>query len=681
MKKKLSLTNTIIAITSLTLIALSSTVGYLEFSRANKHNLLQAYDYMDNITEMISQGINNLIDEKIKILTLAREEFLSFGKIHKPLLDTLIETFDEGLAIIDEKGIIKDGYSKHRAEALGADISYREYFIQTKKTLKPYVSGSFKAIFGKDVVVITVPIIKDNRFAGLIAGFIGLSNQRISYLISHNRFYRTGNVVVIDDKGIVLFSEDPTEVGKFFDRFPIDSIGYREIEAGNKRYLVGIGPIPNTRWKIIASIEKDDILQHSYENLRYGSIVSILISTLSLIILLLTLKGLLLSLNILRDTAIEYGKGNYNLNTQVSSFREINDIINAFSKMSNEIRERELRIKEEQTYLEALLVNMGEGVFVVNSDKKIEFVNKRLLEMLGYTEEELFKLNPVEIFAPSYREKMLDVCFREERLRERVELVSKDGKNIPVLCSASFIRLNNSIEKCLVLVTDLSEIEEREKELQDALEEIRFLNEELTARSQQLEIALAQLDMRLFEVERAKEDAERLAIIDPLTGLFNRRYLEERLNKELTKAKAYNFYISFLMADIDHFKRINDTYGHNIGDEVLKSLAVIFRANIRENDIVARYGGEEFVMVLTNVSKYDAYRIAERIRLEIQDTSFEEIGIPERITVSFGVSSFPEDGEEYSELLIKADQALYQAKSLGRNKVEVYTKPTGSIHF
>ncbi|HPC77936.1 MAG TPA: GGDEF domain-containing protein, partial [bacterium] len=111
------------------------------------------------------------------------------------------------------------------------------------------------------------------------------------------------------------------------------------------------------------------------------------------------------------------------------------------------------------------------------------------------------------------------------------------------------------------------------------------------------------------------------------------------------------------------------------------NLALIFRANIREDDTVARYGGEEFVIILHNVDKYDAYEVAERIRGEIEETSFEEIGIPEKVTVSFGISSFPEDGEELTDLLIKADQALYQAKSLGRNRVEVYTKPSESIHF
>jgi len=243
------------------------------------------------------------------------------------------------------------------------------------------------------------------------------------------------------------------------------------------------------------------------------------------------------------------------------------------------------------------------------------------------------------------------------------------------------LRVDEKETNYLLVFTDLTEIAKREKELEDALEEIKTLNEELNKRSQQLEIALASLDMKLFETARAKEEAERLAITDPLTGLFNRRFLEEKLSNELIRAKAHNNYLSIVMADIDHFKRINDAYGHKVGDEVLKALALILRANTRENDTVARYGGEEFVILLSNVSKYDAYRIAERIRLEIEDTSFEEIGVPEKITVSFGISCFPEDGEDAIDLLKKADQALYQAKSQGRNRVVVFTEPSESIHF
>ena len=680
MRRRLSLISTIIISIILGFIILGSVTGYVIFFRSNKHSLLQAYEYLDSITRLISQDVSSLLEEKIRLLTLTREEFFD-GSISENLLENLSNLFDRGIMYIDENGIVKKAYSRYEFELMGKDVSNREYFIQTRKTLKPYVSEGFKAITGRDVMVITVPVIKNNSFKGLIAGCTDLRNQKIGYLISSSRFYKTGRITVIDYKGTVLFSEDPTEIGKIFTQFPLYRAGHREIKINGKDYIVEVKSIPDTRWMIVASIEKEDILNYSYQNLRFGVMLFIPIFIAILILLILLLRKLLSYLKILRDISIEYAKGNYSKDIHTSPFREINDIIDALQVMGREIREREEKIKEEQSYLSTLLLEMGEGVFILNQDKKFEFVNERLTEMLGYTKDEITRFNPIEIFAPGYRERISKIYSEGERHRERAELVSKDGRSIPVLCSVSPINLNSSITGYLSVVTDLTEIEEREKELQSALEEIKALNEELTTRSQQLEIALARLDMKLFEVERAKENAEKLAIIDPLTGLFNRRYLEEKFSNELIKAKAYNSYVSVVMADIDHFKRINDTYGHKVGDEVLKNLALIFRANIREDDTVARYGGEEFVIILHNVDKYNAYEIAERIRGEIEETSFEEIGIPEKVTVSFGISSFPEDGEELTDLLIKADQALYQAKSLGRNRVEVYTKPSESIHF
>lgn len=621
-----------------------------------------------------------MLEEKIRLLTLASQEPIK-EHIYDSLLKHLSYQFDGGIVYIDENGVIRRAYSKYESEILGKNVSYREYFIQTKKTLKPYVSEGFRTIVGKDAVLITVPIVKNNRFKGLIAGAIELKNQRIGYLIASSRFYKTGNIIIVDNKGMVLFSEDPTEIGKIFTKFPLYSSGYREIKIDDRDYIVGIRAIPNTQWRIIASIEKRDILSHSYENLRFGTVISISLFILLVLFLTLVLRKFLSYLYLLRNIATEYARGNYSQDVNTSPFREINDIINAHKTMGEEIKEREERIKEEQTYLETLLLDMGEGVFVLDADKRFVFVNKSFLEITGYTEEELNKINPLEIFAPEYREKILETCYKNERCRERVELISKDGRNIPVLCSVSPIKLNGITKGHLVVTTDLTEIKKKEKELEDAMEEIKALNEMLTMRSQQLEIALAKLDMQLLEMGKAKENAEKLAVRDPLTGLFNRRYLEERFNNEIIKAKAYNKFISIVMADIDHFKRINDTYGHSVGDDVLKSIALILRASVRENDIVARYGGEEFVILLDNVSKYDAYKIAERIRQEIQETSFEEIGVVERITVSFGISCFPEDGETPMDLLIKADQALYRAKSLGRNRVEVYTKPSESIHF
>jgi len=159
------------------------------------------------------------------------------------------------------------------------------------------------------------------------------------------------------------------------------------------------------------------------------------------------------------------------------------------------------------------------------------------------------------------------------------------------------------------------------------------------------------------------------SIRDELTGLHNRRYLNERLVDELERAKRYGGTFSLLFADIDHFKTVNDTLGHQVGDAVLASLGRLFHRHLRHSDVVSRYGGEEFAMLLLDTDKEKAKVIAENLRAAIADESVARAEPPVHLTVSFGVATYDEDGHSLEGLLGKADKALYSAKAQGRNRV------------
>lgn len=165
------------------------------------------------------------------------------------------------------------------------------------------------------------------------------------------------------------------------------------------------------------------------------------------------------------------------------------------------------------------------------------------------------------------------------------------------------------------------------------------------------------------------EEVERLAITDGLTGLYVHRYFQEMLDNEIKRALRYRHSLSLMMIDIDHFKQLNDTYGHQAGDEVLQQLAKIFKSQAREHDIVARYGGEEFAIILPVTLKEGALSAASRLRRAVEATLFNARGNALRITVSIGVASCPQDGQTREELISKADQALYAAKRSGRNTI------------
>jgi diguanylate cyclase (GGDEF)-like protein len=159
---------------------------------------------------------------------------------------------------------------------------------------------------------------------------------------------------------------------------------------------------------------------------------------------------------------------------------------------------------------------------------------------------------------------------------------------------------------------------------------------------------------------------------DVLTGLANRRELEKVAVREFQRAKRFERDISLMMVDLDHFKDVNDTFDHAIGDEVLRHVAAICNSVIRGQDVLARYGGEEFVILLPETDLEGAKQLAIRMCRLVSDRAYEtgQMRIP--MSVSIGVTSISESDNSYHEILLRADQALHQAKREGRNQVVVF---------
>jgi diguanylate cyclase (GGDEF)-like protein/PAS domain S-box-containing protein len=167
--------------------------------------------------------------------------------------------------------------------------------------------------------------------------------------------------------------------------------------------------------------------------------------------------------------------------------------------------------------------------------------------------------------------------------------------------------------------------------------------------------------------KRMEKKIKNLATKDILTGFYNRRKFREIIRIEIERVKRYNKPLSIIMFDIDHFKKINDRYGHSNGDYVLKTIAVIVRKNIRKIDYLFRWGGEEFLILSSETQLDKAHALAERIRKAIESYKFKKVG---KVTVSFGVTEFKERDTQDS-FIKRADDAMYKAKEKGRNRVEV----------
>lgn len=155
--------------------------------------------------------------------------------------------------------------------------------------------------------------------------------------------------------------------------------------------------------------------------------------------------------------------------------------------------------------------------------------------------------------------------------------------------------------------------------------------------------------------------------MDTLTEIANRMKFDEVLKYSVDRAKRYNIELSVILFDIDNFKKVNDTYGHLIGDDVLKKIVQIGKENIRESDLIARWGGEEFMILQTDIPSKEALVLAERLRQAIESHIFKDVG---KVTASFGVATFRND-EKTDSFLKRVDDALYSAKTSGKNKVVV----------
>ena len=173
----------------------------------------------------------------------------------------------------------------------------------------------------------------------------------------------------------------------------------------------------------------------------------------------------------------------------------------------------------------------------------------------------------------------------------------------------------------------------------------------------------------VLETKRLMESLRDSTLRDPMTGLNNRRFLEEYVETLVASVHRKHSHAAILMLDLDYFKMVNDTYGHDAGDAVLKALSNVLKQSVRASDLVIRYGGEEFLIILLDSQGDAAIQVAENIRVAVEGLKVQVAGIVLQKTISIGISDFPTDSDTFWQAVKFADVALYQAKEKGRNRV------------
>jgi two-component system, cell cycle response regulator len=223
----------------------------------------------------------------------------------------------------------------------------------------------------------------------------------------------------------------------------------------------------------------------------------------------------------------------------------------------------------------------------------------------------------------------------------------------------------------IILLTALEDVESKRRGMASGADD--FLSKPVTAPELQIRLqSMLRIKELTDQLQQANAKLAQLAVTDPLTGLNNRRSLYAQLEREFARAQRYRHPLSVLMLDIDHFKAVNDTFGHQMGDRVLKILGDVLRSSIRNSDIGGRFGGEEFMVLAPETARDTVGVLAERIRAGVQvRTATAGEGIP-KISVSIGVATTElQHATTFEELVHLADEALYKAKREGRNRVVI----------
>jgi diguanylate cyclase (GGDEF)-like protein/PAS domain S-box-containing protein len=309
-------------------------------------------------------------------------------------------------------------------------------------------------------------------------------------------------------------------------------------------------------------------------------------------------------------------------------------------------------LKESELKYRSLTESSSDAIFCVDEKGQFKFANHVFASNFRKTPDYFIG----KTFWDIYPKEEADLRYElTKRVFQTGKGESFEGEiRLPGKISYFHIRLNpikDEAGKVVLMLTDATDITAR-KQAEEKLKEANKLLEE-----------------QLSEIKQLQETLREQAVRDSLTGLYNRRYLDEMLERELARARRENYPVSVMMIDIDHFKNFNDIHGHQAGDEILKALGALLRNGIRQGDIACRYGGDEFIVIMPGADKADAEQRAEAIHLNFNSLRINYAGVEMCATVSIGVAFYPQHGDDIDQIIKAADSAMYEAKQAGRNRV------------
>ena len=562
--------------------------------------------------------------------------------------------FKAGLSLVSKDGIGITDFPPMQGRAHGSfreTEHYREVLATGKTAIGKPGIGSFSR---KPGIAIAAPIKdKSGRLIGLLVGFDTFSDSTLFGQVQRAKVGKSGYITVnVPKYNLIATSSDPERifqplaspgVNRMPDRF---LAGYEgtgiAVDSRGIETLTSAKSIPSTGWMVQMVLPTAEVFAPIRSMKLQADAIALALTIFALLSIWLAIGHLLNPLLVASRKLEEMSAGGH-APLPVNSRDEIGKLLTNFNLVVSDREQAYQALRESEAGFRNILENAPIGMAVVSIEGAFLLVNRALCAIVGYEKQELEKMTFQEITYPDDLDAYL--ANLQRLLTGKVDSFQIEKRYIRKDHQVQWIQLTDSLQRdasgtALYFIKQIEDITER---------------------------------------KRSREQIQQLAYYDALTKLPNRRLLKDRLNQALAQAKRFERPLAVMFLDLDHFKEVNDTLGHDGGDQMLKVIAGRLLSCVRSVDTVCRQGGDEFIIVLVEITDpQDAARVAEKIIKSVH----EPISIHKtkmQVTTSIGIAIFPVNGNDDARKLMKeADMAMYHAKTRGRNRFCIFgSEPAG----
>ena len=631
----------------ITIMLIVIAAGTYSYFRHTTQQLIFEHQFsmVTSLAHDLDQQITLAHDALINVAKVAPPDIVNNREITQKWLEnrTGIATyFTNSLVVLDKAGTLIAIVPDHQ-DVHGSSLAYREYFKNSITTGKPNISSPFiSAATNRPIVMMTAPIrTEDGTIKGLLCGSVDLfkkdgifSKIRDARLGSNGYLYLFApdrTMIMHPDASRIMKKDVPPGVNRMYDMALEGFEGSGEtVNSRGLPFLASFKRLQTNGWVLAANYPTAEAYQTITRFRNYYLLGMLVILLISMILARRLGAGIAQPLSgftsQIKDLTQPDSDRQHRLD--VNRADEVGQLASSFNALLNELQRDELELKKNETRFRQMFEGHGVIMMMIEPHSgKIVAANSAAAMFYGYTMEQLKNMNISDINQVPPEEMLVN---REQSAIGGESLFIGQHR----LCDGS----------------------------------IRMVEVHSTPIRDSDQVLLYSIVQDITERKRAEEILAHEATHDPLTGALNRRAVLDALSRECSRERRQHSSLAVVICDIDHFKKINDTHGHMVGDEVLCGLVRLLESHLRPYDYLGRWGGEEFVLILPSFNEKNTDGLYERLRKVVMDSTIFTKAGNMSITISLGVK-LRKENENADQMITAADVALYRAKSEGRNRV------------